>query len=490
VAMNRRHKDRARFSRWHDSQADLLRLEVVPGHPGSVKATILEVDPSGRDLGRHFHRSAFEVEAFGANSAYGYATQPNHGINAAGSRIWATNLLFGAPLEVDLDSWSPTRILRYVTPNPDSPRVSTTAHFAWSKDKKRAYFHQSLLTLERGGEPVRADELRMVRLDLESGAERTWELVPPLSDSAYEAANFHSAFWWEEDGHEFVGLLRTGAVLEALAPHQTTQEHHVIRMPSSTIWFVKIDDTIHSLQAQLLPGLEGFRGLAMSHLDISIPADRDGFILYANCKQSDVAEETHGRNIYGQAPDELTDHYSGMVAEALNYGSVLRYERAGGEYKVDIFERPYDANYTTEGHTWLPINIALDRSQEAVYCSFSGFRPRLLPQHVHEAYSDIAVDPGRVRYVPPLIMRLDARTLQPQTVKGRGHLAYAEPIAFCVVGDCETGYVCTFSPEQGFRVLRAADMNRVVGYAVNHELWQWNETHFRPDPPHMIHVPE
>src|SRR5580704_6755956 len=164
VAMNRRHKDRARFSRWHDSQADLLRLEVVPGHPGSVKATILEVDPSGRDLGRHFHRSAFEVEAFGANSAYGYATQPNHGINAAGSRIWATNLLFGAPLEDDLDSWSPTRILRYVTPNPDSPRVSTTAHFAWSKDKKRAYFHQSLLTLERGGEPVRAVEGILTRI--------------------------------------------------------------------------------------------------------------------------------------------------------------------------------------------------------------------------------------------------------------------------------------------------------------------------------------
>jgi hypothetical protein len=65
---------------------------------------------------------------------------------------------------------------------------------------------------------------------------------------------------------------------------------------------------------------------------------------------------------------------------------------------------------------------------------------------------------------------------------------YAEPLAMCVVGDCESGHVCTFSPEQGFRVLCAGDMSRVVGYGVNHELWQWNDTHFRPDPPHMVYV--
>src|SRR3972149_3097501 len=109
VALSRRHKDRTRFSRWHDSQTDLLRLDISPGRPGRVTATILEVDPSGADLGRGLRRSAFEVEAYGRAPAYGYATQPNHGVNLADGRIWATNLLFGAPLEIDLKSWEPTR---------------------------------------------------------------------------------------------------------------------------------------------------------------------------------------------------------------------------------------------------------------------------------------------------------------------------------------------------------------------------------------------
>jgi len=485
--MNRRHKDRARFSRWHDSQADLLRMDVVPGSPGRVTATILEVDPSGADLGDRFVRSSFERAAFGANAAYGYATQPNHGVNVADQRIWATNLLFGAPLELDLQTWEPRRILRYVEPTPEAPRVSTTAHFAFSRDRSRAYFHQSLLCAETEGSPVRALSIKLVKLDLVSGAERAWELLPPQGDAALEPANFHSAFWWEENGHDYVGLLRTGAVLESLAPHVGAEEHAVIRMPASTIWFVRIDETVERLQAELLPGLESFHGFAMSHLDVSLPPG-DGFVLYANCKQSDVAEETHGQNIYGQDPAALTEHYAGMVAEPFNYGCVIRYERTGGRHKVDVFERPYEAMRASEGHTWLPINVQVDASQQAVYCSFAGFRPRLLPQHVYAAYADIAVDPARVRYVPPLIMRLDAQTLKPQKVKGRGHITYAEPLAMTVIGDCESGYLCTFSPEQGLRVLHAGDMNRVTAYAVNHELWHWNDLHFRPDPPHMIHV--
>lgn len=490
VAMNRRHKDRSRFSRWHDSQTDLLRLDVSPGRPGRVTATLLEVDPSGADLGDNFARSAYEVEAYSHSPAYGYATQPNHGVNLAEDRIWATNLLFGAPLEIDLRSWEPTRLLRYVEPNASAPRVSTTAHFAWSRDRTRAYFHQSLLTLETKETAVRSADLKLVQLNLASGTERIWDLIAPKADPALEAANFHSAFLWEENGSEFVGFLRTGAVLETLAPHRTADEHRVIRMPTSTIWFVRIDNEAAALQAELLPGLDGFHGLAMSHLDVSLPERGDGFVLYANCKQSDVAEETHGENIYGQAPEELTEHYSGMVAEPFNFGSVLRYARSQGRFDVTIFERPYDADFASEGHTWLPINIEIDESKEALYCSFSGFRPRLLPRHVFSAYSDIAVDPSSIRYVPPLIMRLDARTLQPQTVAFRGHLAYAEPLAMSVIGDCDSGYLCTFSPEQGFRILHAADMNRVVGYAMNHELWQWNDTHFRPDPPHMVHIPD
>ena len=130
VALSRRHKDREQFFRWHDSQADLLRLDVIPGRPGRVTAHVLMVDPSGADLHEGFHRSDYEMQAYGHDPAYGYATQPNHGINLAHDRLWATNLLFGAPLEVDIATWQPTRIVRHVEPRPDAPRVSTTAHFA------------------------------------------------------------------------------------------------------------------------------------------------------------------------------------------------------------------------------------------------------------------------------------------------------------------------------------------------------------------------
>lgn len=487
VALSRRHKDRGRFSRWHDSQADLLRLDVIPGRPGRVIARLAEVDPSGADLGDRFDRSAFERESFGADPAYGYATQPNHGVNVAGGRVWATNLLFGAPLEMDLERWTPTRIVRVVEPHAGAPRLSTTAHFAWSADRSHAYFHQSLLQTEQGDEPVQASELRLVRLDPASGRERCWRLNPPPGDSDLAAANFHSAFLWEEDGAEHVGLLRTGAVLESLAPHAEASEHRVTRMPVSTIWQVRIDERAGELTASLLPGLEAFTGLAMSHL--AVEPRHEGFVLYANCKQSDVAEETHGLNVYGQRPEDLPDHYAGMVVEALNVGCLLRYERKGGQGKVTVFERPYDARYASEGHTWLPINIEADPTGQALFCSFAGFRPRLLSRHVAAAYADIVVDAGQVRYVPPLIMRFDAATLAPQRLPGRGHLAYAEPIAISLVGDCDSGYLCTFSPEQGFRVLQAGDLNRVVGYAVGHDLWQWRDSHFRPDPPHMKHAP-
>lgn len=486
VALSRRHKDRARFSRWHDSQADLLRLQVIPGRPGRVIARLAAVDPSAQDLDGGFAPSAYEIAAAVRDPAYGYATQPNHGVNIAGGRVWATNLLFGAPLEIDLSTWRPSRVLRHVEPTEAAPRMSSTAHFAFSADRTRAYFHQSLLSREAPGQPVRASDLKLVRLDLKTGAERCWALLPPASDADLAAANFHSAFWWEEAGAEFVGLLRTGAVLETLAPHKDAAEHAVIRMPTSTIWFARIDEGADRLQADLLPGLDGFHGVAMSHLAVTLVPN--GFVLYANCKQSDVAEETHGTNIYDQEPVELAEHYAGMAPEAFNVGSVLRYARTNGATSVTVFERPYDSSFASEGHTWLPINIETTPDGESVYCSFAGFRPRLLPRHVAAAYPGAVVDVARVRYVPPLIMRLDGKTLQPQRVPGRGHLTYAEPIATSLIGDADSGYLCTFSPEQGLRVLRAGDLNRIVAHAVNHELWYWSDTHFRPDPSHMVHV--
>ena len=490
VAMNRRSKDRSKFSRWHDSQADILRLDVSPGRPGRITASILEIDSSGRDLGSAFLPTDYEQHAFGRDSSYGYATQPNHGINVADKTIWATNLLFGAPLEIDLNTWRPRRLLRYLAPTWDAPRVSTTAHFAWSRDKTRAYFHQSLLKREDGQTAVRADNLLLVRIDTRFDSDRIWKIKPPAEDADLAAANFHSAFLWEEDGAEYIGLLRTGAVLESLRPHEIPIDHNVIRMPTASIWMVKIDESADELQASLLPGLDDFHGMALSHLDVIMnEPELGGFVLFANCKQSDVAEETHGINIYGQDPGELSDHYAGSVAEPFNFGSVMRYEWRHRRHSIRIFERPYDCSAPSLGHSWLPININVEEFGEAVFCSFSGFQPRLLPQHVYRAYADIAVDPARVRHVPPLIMRLDAKTLEPMKSPARGHVAYAEPVAIAVVGDVESGYVCTFSPELGFRILRAADMNSVVAYAVNNDLHQWEDSHFRPDPPHMVYVP-
>jgi Retinal pigment epithelial membrane protein len=489
VASSRRHKDRGRFSRWHDSQADLLRLEVSPGSPGKVSATVVEVDPSGRSLGNGFSPNAYENARAPDDAAYGYATQPNHGLNVSGDRVWATNLLFGAPLELDLNTWQPKRVLRFVEPSVAEPRVSSSAHFAWNRDKSVAYFHQSTLSRETQGRLVESRQLTLIRLDLKTGDERTWAIIPPHSDQDLRSMNFHSAFWWKESGSEYVGLLKTGAIIEELTPHTSPNEHYVEPMQASTIWYMKIDETAASIKADILPGLDGFFGIAMSHLDVRLPDDDTGFVLFANCKQSDVAEETHGVNYYGQDPHRLTDHYSGFVAEPFNVGSVIRYERRGGKHDVRILEQAYDSSLASQGHTWLPINVNLDASGQSLFCSFAGFRPRLLPQHVLQAYKGRAVDMSHVRFVPPLIMKLDPNTLRPQRMANRGHLAYSEPLAMTVVGDSEAGFLCTFSPEQGLRILRAGDMNVVEAYATNHELWSCGETHFRPDPPHMTFVP-
>jgi hypothetical protein len=146
-----------------------------------------------------------------------YPTQPNHGINIQDGTVWATNLLFGAPLEVDLVSWQPRRILRYVEPTSAAPQISSTSHFAWTFDRRYAYFHQSLLERESPTSPVKAADLRLIRIDTSTGRERRWQLLPPPDDDHPEGANFHSAFYFEESGSRFVGLLRTGAILETLA---------------------------------------------------------------------------------------------------------------------------------------------------------------------------------------------------------------------------------------------------------------------------------
>ena len=475
IAASRRNKDRSVFSRWHDSQADLIRLDLHPGKPGRVEANLLSVDP-------FMHR--FDSELSEPEWPF-YPTQPNHGINIRNGTVWATNLLFGAPLEIDLARWEPRRILRFVKPTAAAPQVSTTSHFAWSFDRRYAYFHQSLFQRESPGSPVRSADLRFIRLDTSTGRERVWRLRPPSGDDALEGANFHSAFYFEEGGVQFVGLLRTGAVLEKLAPHAGQEEHAVIPSTASTIWIVEINDNADELQAETLPGVRELGGISLSHLDVD-NAGGNGFVLYANYKQADVAEETHGRNVYDEEPGGVHEHYAGMLIEPLNYGSVIRYERRAGAVSIRVFKRAYDAGRTSRGHSWLPINIELDVSRKRLFCSFAGFHPRLLPRHVAEAYPGLAVDPRRIRYVPPLLMRFNAETLEPDYESDRSYLSYAEPVAFARAGDGSKDFICTFSTEVGLRIYAAHDFTRMLCHAVSPHLMNWRDTHFRPDPAHMV----
>jgi hypothetical protein len=242
------------------------------------------------------------------------------------------------------------------------------------------------------------------------------------------------------------------------------------------------------VQAELLPGVEKLDGLALSHLDVDASSG-DGFVLYANFKEADIGEETHGANVYGEAPDAVAEHYSGMIVEALNYGMVVRYERRGGRTSVRTFARPYDPGRTSLGHSWLPINIQLDPAGRRLFCSFSGFRPRLLPDHIARAYPGRVVDVPTAGYVPPALIRFDAETLDLDIDGSRGHIGYAEPMAMTVAGDGECDYVCTFSPEVGLRVYLADDLEHLVFRAESPRLLTWGDTHFRPEPAHISFVP-
>ena len=475
VASSRRSKDRRQFSRWHDSQADLFRLDLSPGKPGRIKAHLLSVDPwHFGDAKRVIHKPY-------------YRFQPNHGLNVQGDTLWATNLLYGAPLEIDLRSWLPNRDLSFVATREDAPQLSSTSHFAFSLDGRHAFFHQS--ALEQRKDAVHSRDLSLIRLDTRTGSKRIWRILPPPADSGESHHNFHSAFYYEDGGRKFVGLLRTGATIESLAPHKVPYEHKVVPMPRSTIWILDIDDGKHDLQAELLAGIADLKGLALSHLDVDARGS-NGCVLYANYKQADVAEETHGRNVYGEEPPEVTEHYAGMTVEPLNYGLVFRCEIRHGRSSLRTFSRSYEPGNTSLGHSWLPINVELDSRRERLFCSFSGFRPRLLPQHIARAYPGIVVDHRRIRHVPPLLMRFRASDMTPDYDSRRTYLSYAEPMAFTLAAQYPTEFVCTFSPELGLRIYAADDLSRMVCNAISPRLMNWKDSHFRPDPAHMVFIPQ
>jgi hypothetical protein len=108
---------------------------------------------------------------------------------------------------------------------------------------------------------------------------------------------------------------------------------------------------------------------------------------------------------------------------------------------------------------------------------------------VTKAYPGLTVKPSAIRYVPPLLLRFNASTLEVDHDRKRGHLSYAEPFAMTVVGNKAESYVCTFSPEIGLRVYPADDLSAMVCHAVAPEFMNWGETHFRPDPAHMKFTP-
>ncbi|NKB88776.1 MAG: hypothetical protein GKS06_11200 [Acidobacteria bacterium] len=462
-----------------------MRIELRPGRPGRVRATFLDVDPSGRDVGY-----LWPADIDLAHGSYSrYITQPNHGINVAGSHVWTTNLLFGAPLEIDLEEFRASRVIASCVPEPGAPQISSTSHFAWDLDHRCAYFHQSLLRREQAGRPVEADDLRLLGLDTKSGDVRSWKLQPPPEDSERCSANFHSAFYFEENGARYVGLLRTGAVLESLDAHDSDEEHSVLPMPFSSIWTVRIDESQNSLQAELLPGLDALEGIALSHLEVS-NSSGDGFVLFANYKQADVSEETHGPNVYSESPQEVAEHYSGAITQPLNFGTVIRYERRGGTSSLKTFSRSYDYGNASLGHSWLPINLGLDSTGERLFGSFAGFEPRLLPRHIAAAYERITPDYSQIRYVPSALIRFDSRDLKVDYDAARSHISYSEPMAFSMIaGEKGRDHVATFSPEIGLRLYRADDLTRMVAHAVSAELLTWGDSHFRPEPAHMVYLP-
>ena len=275
-------------------------MTSLRGIPGKVRAHYLGTDP------RWPYAAATQPQP--------YVSQPNHGLNCCADTLWATNLLFGAPLEVDLRTWRPRRVLRYLEPSDARPQVTSTSHFAWDLDGRHAYFHQSLLARENGEQPASAVDLTLFRLDMGTGNERAWYILPPPDDDSPVGANFHSAFYFEECGTRYVGLLRTGAVVGNVESHGPIGDHPVVPMKVSTIWIVEIDEQADRLQASTLPGVREIGAMALSHLDVDA-SSRDGFVLYANYKQAAVGEDTHGVNVYGEPAEQVSEHYAGMIIE-------------------------------------------------------------------------------------------------------------------------------------------------------------------------------
>jgi len=463
----RRDKRHSQFGRWQDSPADLVIIDVEPG-VSPLRGRVLSPRPEEIALNRPHGR---------------YGAQPNHAVNIVGHRAWSTNLHFGAPLGFDIETGDCLGILEVLPVGPEAPQVTSTAHFAFTPDRRYAYFQQGLLVDDHGSGSVYTRDLKLVRMDTQTLECRTWNLVPPIEDDDPVSHNFHSAFYFERKGKSYLGLLKTGARFNRIAPHSGTNPHVVQPMQGSAVWIVPIEDAGDCLWAEILPDFNDPGARALSYLKVDTTSG-EGFILYCNYKQADVGQETHGPNIYNESPEMVWEHYAGMTVEPFGVGKIVRFDATGDfPSKIELV-RPYDHGRVADGHTWLPINLSLDSTDERLFASFAGFRPRLLPQHIAVAYPGLAIPVSEAGYVPPLLMRLDAKTLQPDRSTPHG-LSYAEPIAFAVVQADGRDYVCTVSTEFGLRIYDADDLSAVLCEATAHQLATWQDSHFRSEPAHV-----
>ncbi len=208
------------FRRWQDSPSDLLRLDLTPGSPTPITAQVLGVAPDETGL-----ETGYDSER--------YRSQPNHGINVAHRRAWITNLIFGAPLEIDLEHWRPARILEAVETQHPSEQLTTTAHFGWSPNDEFAFFHQARIWAETEDDAPTLKEHTLVRVNTTTGQTTTWRLTPPKGEVHSGSMNFHSAFCFPRRDSLCVGLLRTAAVLDHWPPHNTAHAHGVRSMQRS-----------------------------------------------------------------------------------------------------------------------------------------------------------------------------------------------------------------------------------------------------------------
>ncbi len=472
-----RLKDRRRYSNWHHSPATLLRLILEPGHPGRVRVQTSAIQQAWSVPTEDLCGSMIDPTAVD-----GVPTcAPNHAVNRLGPTTWLTNLLFGPPLQVDAATGAVVRVVSDRPIGPDQ-RISSTAHFAPDASGRRTFLHQFTLTTSRSGYALSSDH-EVLALDRTGAVVGRWDVQPPDGDDP-TSANFHSAFWFEVDGVDHIGLVRTGVVV---ANWDGERVGHPGTAAAAALWLVPLPADCASTRAQSVDLALSTHAVALSHLDCR--AECNGFTLYANWKQANVAQVADGLNVYGREPAGIAEHYAGGGVEPFDVGGMLRLRWTPTGSDLVHRRIPYDVARTSALHTWMPINMHLSGDRRSLFASFAGVNPRLVSGVVARQHPITCVDFGRLRYVPPLVARFDADTLEPYDTSGRVHVSYTDAIATALIEQGDEAYVVTLSASAGLRVYAASDLQHLVGYGVNARLHHVDDERFRTEPAHLQFIP-